>query len=383
MRKMLIYIGVTVCTLAVLLLGMKFVWVAKSQKPYSIYILDKTVTQADRHEHKSLTWILNQNKYVLPHGKHYSHKKDYFGFFPIDLTNGIFDFKSIRINEITDYALHFDMIFYADCFGVHAPEWSKQRVKSERSYQRIYGGLNQNDFLLLKEYLSLNKPAVLEYNLFSSPTNALVRAKTEDLLNISWTGWSACYFASFDTNSPNGPPVWIKNLYESQHHGAWPEDETGIVLIRNDELIELLTLGKELDSAIPLIKSTPDAMERFGIPESIKFEQWFEFIDPLSNRVHSEFLLDVTPQGKEILSKHGLDERIPAIVEGSELNFFYLTGNFSDNPTKMWTSKLYGGKTLNLFLSRFQNVNKAKFFYRFYTPLVESIINEQLKKEDD
>lgn len=382
MKRVLTVIGIVAVAIVISLLGMKIPWILKDKKVFSVYILDKTVTQTDRNEHKSFTWILNQNKYVLPGNRHYSHKTDYFGFFPIDLQNGEFDFKSIRINEIDQFAATSDMVFYADCFGVHAQGWSNEKLKSERTYQRIYGGLNQNDFLLLKEMLDQGKPAIVEYNLFSSPTNALVRTKTEELLSFAWSGWSGRYYSNFDVNADDGPPVWMKNLYESQHHGAWPESESGIVLVHNDELIEILRLGAELNSAIPTIESNQQAIERFGVAQNVKFEQWFEFIDPTDNVVHSHFQLDVTPRGKEVLEQLGLTEHLPAVIEGKGLNYFYFCGNFSENPSVMWTSKLAGGQWINLFFSRFQNPNKAKFFYGYYTPIIQTVLREQLNMRD-
>lgn len=379
MKRLFKIFGAAIIIVAFLLIGMKTMWLIKEKKVLNAYILDKTVTRIDRHEHKSFSWILNNNKYVLPNKKQYSHKADYFGFFPINFKDEIFDLKSIRINEVEEYASNYDMLFYADCYGVYSFEWYKVSSKPIRS-QKVYGGLNQNDYLLLKEMLDKGKLAIAEYNMFSTPTNALVRAKTEELLGINWSGWTGKYFSTFDVSAKNGPPAWMQNLYGSQHLGVWPNKGSGIILINNDGLIELLELENHLNSPIPIIKTNPESIERFNVSQNVIFEHWFEFIDPGNNLVHSNFTLDITPEGKEILTKIGLTEIFPAVIEGIDLNYFYFCGNFSDNPAKMWTAKLAGGKWLNHFLNRFSNTNRARFYSEYYTPLIERILVEKHEK---
>ena len=305
-----------------------------------------------------------------------SYKRDYYGFFPVDIDNEIFDFKSIRINEVDAYAAAFDVAYYTDCYGVHSFEWYKGKTKPIRS-QKVYGGLNQNDYLLMKGMLDGGKLVLAEYNMFSTPTNALVRNKTEDLLGINWSGWSGRYYSTLDVNSTYGPPPWMKNLYESQHMGVWPINETGIVLINNDGLIEVLILGTHLNSAIPIINSTNEAIARFGIKQNILFEQWFEFINPKNNWVHASFTLDVNPKGMESLTRIGLTNQFPAVIEGSSSEkFFYFCGDFAENPAQMCTSKIFGGKAINHFLYRFNATNRVNFFTRYYTPLINSILDE-------
>jgi hypothetical protein len=228
--------------------------------------------------------------------------------------------------------------------------------------------------------LDNGKLAIAEYNMFSTPTNALVRIKTEELLGINWSGWTGKYFETFNISTEDGPPSWMKNLYESQHLGVWPENGSGIILINNDGLIELLELGSHINSPIPIIQTNSESIERFNVSQSVPFEEWFEFISPGNNIVHSNFSIDVTPKGKEVLQKIGLTEELPAVIEGLNLNYFYFCGDFSENPANMWTAKLAGGKWLNHFISRFSNTNKANFYQNYYTPLIEKLLSEQYEK---
>lgn len=371
--KISLYLIISILLIVLILhLGWRF----KNRQELNVYILDKSVTQLDRPEHKSFVWILNHSRFVQPDGNSYSNKTDYFGFFPIDLKTEAFDFRSIRINEVDEYANRYDVAYYVDCYGVQSFEWYKGKAKPVRS-QKVYGGLNQNDYLLMKSMLDKNKLVIAEYNMFSTPTNALVRIKTEELLGINWKGWAGKFFTTLNVTSPNGPPEWMKNLFESQHLGTWPENKQGIVLINNDGLIDVLVEGEHLTQSLPTIHSVKESVERFGIPSQIAFEHWFELIDPGSNTVHSQFMLDVTPEGEEKLKRIGLTSTFPAIIEGNTTGkSFYFCGDFAENPSKLWTAKLLGGKSVNYFINRFGSTNRAKFFNLYYQPLMKSILKE-------
>lgn len=297
MKKILKLIGLLLGSLLFIFLLLRIIWLFNAKKELNIYILDKTVTRIDRPEHKSFTWILNNRRFVMPNKKAYSHTKDYYGFFPIDIKNEVFDFKSIRINEVDAYASIFDIAYYADCYGVHSFEWYKGKTKPVYS-QKVYGGLNQNDYLLMKKMIDNKKLVIAEYNMFSTPTNALVRSKAESIMNIQWTSWAGKYFPNLNINQKCGPPEWMKNLYESQHMGVWPTDKGGIVLLNNDGLIELLIEDEHLNSITPTIITQPEGIEKYGVCESVPFEQWFEFVLPNENEVVSYLEIDVNAIGQ-------------------------------------------------------------------------------------
>lgn len=379
------YIKITLFALASILLVFMILhigWRFKDRQTLNVYILDKTVTQLDRPEHKSLVWALNYNRFVKPNCKAYSNKSDYYGFFPIDIATEAFDFKSIRINEVEEYAEKYDVAYYADCYGVQSFEWYKGKTKPVRS-QKVYGGLNQNDYLLLKSMLEKDKLVIGEYNMFSTPTNALVRIKTEELLDINWKGWSGKYFSSLNVNAPDGPPLWMKNLYESQHLGVWPNSKQGIVFLNNDGLIEVLAIDEHLTQGFPVIISSDEAVQRFEVANQIVYENWFEVIEPGGNKVLSHFKLHLTPEGEEKLKRIGISNTFPAIIEGKNNGkMFYFCANFAENPAHMWTSKIAGGKTINHFLTRFGTTNRAKFFKHYYHPLIKNILKEYAEHTD-
>lgn len=60
--------------------------------------------------------------------------------------------KGIRISEVDSFANFFDAAYLADCYGVQSFEWYKGKAQPTIS-QKVYGGLNQNDYLFIKNML--------------------------------------------------------------------------------------------------------------------------------------------------------------------------------------------------------------------------------------
>lgn len=375
MKKIAAYLGIALACIVVIVITLHLAWYFQKSKPLNIYILDKTVTQTDRIEHKSLVWLLNHFRIVGPDGKSYNHKSDYWGFFPIDLNQQLFDIKSIRLNEVDVYATVYDAAYYADCYGVYSYEWYKTETKTPNS-SKVYGGLNQNDYLLLKRMKELNKLIIGEYNMFSSPTNALIRTKTEELFNVTWTGWAGKYCPKLGAiNNGKGPAEWMIKLYEKQHQKPWPSKGSGIILISNDGLIDILEDG--VDLKIPKVKVVVEAAmpQWANNPKDTEFYGWFDIILAGSgSEVYATFKLETTQAGEEKLTAYGLKNRFPAVVRGYSKKFcYYLAGDFAENDVNLFTSKLKGGKTFNKLL-HFDSP-KSPFFNDFYLPLIGNIIS--------
>ncbi|MCB8964084.1 MAG: hypothetical protein H6536_03465 [Bacteroidales bacterium] len=375
MKKIVKRIGIILLIAVLIVFSLFITWSLQPKQKINFYILDKTVIQKDRPEHKAFVWLLNQNGYVGPDGKPYSVTRDYWGFFPLDLANEIFDFKAIRINEVDAYAAVYDAAYYTDCYGVYAFEWYKNITQPIHS-SKVFGGLNQNDYLLLKKMKEEGKLIMGEYNMFSTPTNALIRNKTEELFNLTWTGWSGKSFTNLDPQLPNGPSEWMPKLYESQHLKPWPTQSQGIVLVSNDGLIDVLELNESVKTLYPTIESTQNGQTKLGLPQTTPFAGWFEFMTPNTNAlVHAIYKIDATANGLETLNKLGLNSQFAAIIQAHDNEpTFYFAGDFAENPVISATSKMSGGKFLNRLLSR--KTEKSEFFNTFYTPLIESIVGD-------
>ncbi|MDD2548655.1 MAG: hypothetical protein PHD00_01025 [Bacteroidales bacterium] len=377
MKKTLKFIAYPLALLLLLMGILHVIWLVQPKHTLNLYIQDKSVTALDRPEHKSLVWILNHKRITKPNEKMYSNTKDYFGFHPIDIEDNTFNLRNIRINEIDSFAKYYDVAYLTDCYGVHSFEWYKGKTQPIRS-QKVYGGLNQNDYLFIKSMLEKGKLVIGEYNMLNAPTNALVRTKTESLLNITWHGWTGKYFSTLNTNRSNGPAEWIKNLYESQHFNEWPANKGGIIILSNDGQIELLAKDEHLNTCLPTIETEHNIASQLGVNSKVPFDHWFEFISAGSNSIVANLNIDVNEKGLAKLKKLGLTPFTPAVIKGSEgNNFYYFCGDFADNPASLWTAKLWGGQWLNKMIYYKKNYARMKFFNDFYAPLIEGILFEQ------
>jgi hypothetical protein len=378
MNKKLLSLIIVVSILILTLCGSWLMWFLKTERPLNVYILDKTVPTVERNEHKSFNWILNHNRYVKTNGDLYDVNKDYYGFFPLSSKSQEFDFRSIRIHEIEDVADNYDMLYYADTYGVYYNEWYKTGTKDVKHTQKVYGGLNQNDYLLLKEMKEQKKLIITEFNLYNVPTNGLIREKVENLFGLNWSGWTGKYYSSLDTVSGNDFPRWIASLYQEQNNNQWPFKNAGIVLVHKFGTIAILEQGTHLNQEIPFILAKQEAIDRFGVPEMVHYPQWFDItFSGDKNNVLANFKIHVNAKGDSLLRHYNLKPVFPAVIEHkTDYNFYYFGGDFAENSINSKTAFFEG---YHNFVSLFNasNYNKSNnFYWQFYVPMTTSIIDD-------
>ncbi|MCG8409807.1 MAG: hypothetical protein MI739_00800, partial [Bacteroidales bacterium] len=307
MRKQILIPIIILSSVITILFISWFMWYLKTDKTLNIYILDKTVPTPERTEHKSFSWILNYNKYVKPDGNLYDINEDYYGFFPSHSADDDFTFKSIRIHEISDFSKNYDMLYYTDTYGVYYNEWYKKNKKELKYNQKVYGGLNQNDYLLLKDMKQQGKLIITEFNLYNAPTNELIRQKVETIFGLNWSGWTGRYFESLDITENSEFPQWLVKLYKEQHNNQWPFTKSGIVLVHKFGTIAILEQGTHLINSIPRIVSQQETVDRFGVCSQINYSQWFDITySSKQNTVLSNFKIDVSAKGDSILKSYNI-----------------------------------------------------------------------------
>ncbi|MEE4198342.1 MAG: hypothetical protein V2I54_11915 [Bacteroidales bacterium] len=377
MNKKLLVLIIILALILSTLLGSWIVWYSKPDKPLNIFILDKTVPTVDRVEHKSLVWILNHNKYTKRDGSSYEVNKDYYGFFPLNTKSQEFDFKSLRIHEVQDAALDYDALYYADTYGVYYNEWYKNKAQDTDISQKVYGGLNQNDYLLLKEMKELKKLIITEFNLYNAPTSGLIREKVEDLFGINWSGWTGKYFPSLDTASADYLPEWIVTLYKEQNDQQWPFTKAGIVLIHKFGTIAVLEQDNHLTEEIPWIISPPETVERFDVAEKVYYPHWFDItFSGDRNEVLANFKFSVNARGDSVLRSYNLRPIFPAVIEHTRnYQFYYFGGNFAANSVNNNTAYFEGFPELMGLLTRNNYKSTKEFYHKFYHPLMTKIFD--------
>lgn len=378
MNKKILFPIILAGLLIVIIFGSWLMWFIDDHKPLNVYILDKTVPTFERTEHKSFNWILNHNHYTKPNGDLYDINSDYYGFFPLNSKSQEFDFKSIRIHEIEEVANSTDLLYYTDTYGVYYNEWYKKGKEDVKHTQKVYGGLNQNDYLLLKEMKENKKLIITEFNLYDAPTNGLIREKVENLFDLHWTGWTGKYFTSLDTTTGNDFPRWIVNLYMEQNSNQWPYQNAGIVLVHKFGTIAVLEQETHLSEEIPFIISKQDVQERFGVPERVHYPQWFDItFSGDQNNVLANFNFHVNSKGDSILRQYNLKPVFPAVIESkSDHLFYYFGGDFAENDVNSNTAYFKGYQSLASTFNGKKYDSTSRFYWSFYVPMMTVILED-------
>jgi hypothetical protein len=357
-------------------------WRLQLKKPYNIYILDKTVLDKERVQHKSFSWILNYDNYTLKNYKHYSYKKDYYGFFPIHTsqTNHEYKIRSLSLSEVLTVPADLDMVYYADNYGVSYQDWYK-RPPDQFHSPLIYGGLNQNDFLLLLFMKQKNKLIISEYNMLGPPTSNLIRSKTETLFDFTWTGWIGCYFESL-SNTDNMLPNWVVELYEKKNKQKWAFSGTGIVLVQEQGDILVLESKTHLTNANVQIVTSDYAQNIYKLPKIQNYKSWFDIIKTgTANKSLAHYQISVNSHGEALLKQYRIEKEFPAVIEHlDKYKFYYFAGDFSNRNIAMASSYCKGLPILLRLLYTNDTGSKQAFFWRYYVPLMQNILANNLQQ---
>jgi hypothetical protein len=349
-------------------------WAFQDKKPSNIYILDKTVPDENYSEHKSFNWILTHYKYTDKNKKLYSYKKDYYGYQPSRKDNN--PIRSLRLYEILSLPDEFDMAYFTDTYGVTYQDLFN-RPPDRLHSPLVYGGLNQNDYLLLSEMKRKNKLILTEFNILASPTSDLIRSKTESLFDFSWTGWTGCYFLSLMVSNPNLPD-WVVARYEQRYQKKWAFEGNGIIFIHEKGDIVVMPSKKYLNHPFPQIITGDYGQKQYALPSAQNYSFWFDIINPgTSNKVVSSYKLSTNSEGDKLLQSNGLPKEFPAIIEHLDnYRFYYFAGDFSDRDITLGTSYFKGFPFLAKAFYLKNSASKNAFFWRFYLPLIHSILDK-------
>ena len=376
MKRSLLIVIIIVAAILVLPVYNLLCWSFKAKKPLDIILVDKTVPTMDREKHKSFNWVLLNSRFVKKENKSsYSYKKDYYGFYPMrPLKEKQWGRNEYRLTDLINLAEQNDAVYFTDTYGVFFNDWYKGISKSRRS-RRLYGGLNNNDFLLIKEMKDRNKLIIMEYNSFDYPTAQFESVRTQEKLGIEFLGWSGKYFSSLDTTQVDFP-IWMTAMYRKQYRAPWNFYKAGIVILNERDII-VLEEGTHLKNPLPRIVTDEVNSSKYNVIPSVAFEQWFDIIDPIQSSVISNFKLETTALGDTLLSNNFISNEFPAVVQDLESsNVYYFSGDFTHAKVPMWTSKLIGGMNLKGISYSEKLDDTRRFFWLYYRPLIDGIFSE-------
>ncbi|MFA4851429.1 MAG: hypothetical protein WC868_02815 [Bacteroidales bacterium] len=353
-------------------------WKLTPRKHLNIFIMDKSVLSRDGLEHNAFNWVLTHKRYVKPDGGFYSIADDYFGFFPLENHKYyIRDLAKYTDKQLDSLSNLYQMAYFADTYGVYYNEWYRQKNRVKYS-EKLYGGLDENDYLFLKKMKEKKKLIIAEFNFFAAPTCSEVREKTEKLFGLKWTGWTGRYFEMLDTIKNPELPYWVIRLYKEQHNGKWPFKKSGIIFVNDDETIAILENETHLKKEVPSVKSFEYGVEKFGIPDEINYPYWFDITlsADTNNKMISYYEIFPNVKGDSILNHHEIPKIFPAAFENiKDSPFYYFCGDYTDSHINNTFVKFNGIEYFKLFMLNESNKNdRTLFFWRYYLPIVEKIL---------
>jgi len=387
-------------------LWMWLAWLLSAKKQMNIFILDKTVLTEKCDEHRSLNWVLTNEKFVKADMNLYQTEKDYMGFFPKDYDQyEVNDLKGKKEAELEEMSKNLDMLYYADIYGIYYNDWYsddwaglskdekilnlfKNIFGKKSSLERsplIYGGIDDEDVTLLQKMKDKKKLIITEFNLLASPSGTKNRLKIEKMFNIKWSQWVGRYFTSLDTVTNPELPPWVYRLYKAQHNGSWPFKNSGIVFVHEDETIAILEDETHLDLETPYIRTPEKFQDKYDIPDGVIYPFWFDITYSKANNIVSYYEIHSNTKGDSVLNHHSIPKRFPAVIESPDNLFYYFCGDYSDNPINInYMAKLKGIKFFRfLMYDKGDRSDRNRFFWVYYNRLVAKILNnyyDTLKK---
>ncbi|HSL87273.1 MAG TPA: hypothetical protein VK861_10100 [Bacteroidales bacterium] len=376
MKKPLLIVIVILALLLVLPVINLIRWTFQEKMPLDIIILNKTVPTLERIKHKSLVWILTNERFVKKERKSsYNFRKDYYGFSPTrPLKERGSTRREYRLSDMIDLPEQNDALYIADTYGVFFNDFYVGINKSRKS-RKLYGGLNNNDYILISEMMEKNKLVILEYNTFDYPTAQFEAYRTQEKLGIRFTGWVGKYFTKLDSLDKDFP-IWMTAMYRKQYRQPWTFKKAGIVLLTEKSII-VLEEGTHLNNALPVIITDQEYSTRYGVPPTVTFGNWFDIIEPLDNEVVSKFRIETNTAGDTLLYNNMLDNEFPAVVmDPAGQRTFYFSGDFATNPVWYWTARFVGINKLKGLLYSDKPNDTRRFFWLYYRPLVKEIFTE-------
>jgi len=361
---------------------MYLLWLFSPKHELEIVIVNKSVTSTENMELGSINWVLTNDRIVHDTQVLYEKNSDYYGFYP--RLGGDFvvrDFSAFDSLQIVSLVSNSDLLYLTDSYGVYTHDY---QVRLDEPNRLMYGGFKHSDLAVLKEFRAQNKLIISEFSLFPPPTWRNMRDSLQTILGVEWSGWTGRYFLSLDSTAHVDLPPWVMNLYHKKYGENWPFTDSGIVLVRWDDIV-ILEYGTHLLGEAPIIETQAVNAELYGLPPSIQYPFWFDIVasPERDNQIISIYHLEVNEQGDSLLSAHNIPKMFPAVLKEStgEYPFYYFAGDFSDNPVIPSTAYFKGIQRFHKFFYNKNDVeDRQQFFWRFYRPLVSSILRNEAKR---
>ena len=345
-------------------------WLIKSGQPLEVFVVNKSMTHFRGSENKALNNILDRKKIYTAASRTYDLRIDHYGLI---WNKGDYRTKFPRLREIVSTAEKMDLIYYADAAGILVSDL--RELKEGEADGPEYGGLNNSDYTLIREFMQLGKPIVAECSFFAPPTEPLVRFNLEKLTDVYYVGWIGKYVKDLSEYPDQQMGLDWKRLYGEYTGNTWTATGPGLVLI-NPEARRILVLkeGEHIRCSDGFIVTNKSGMQDYGLPGRVNYYGWFTLLHEGRNNVVSEFRLNPTEEGKVALNEFGIPETFPALIHADD-HFYYLAGDFGKSCSGGLFSKvlvlgpLFDGLRSN-------SKSASRFYFSYYKPFMSRVIED-------
>jgi len=345
------------------------IWMVQKKQELNLLIVNKSVEESSQNEVKTLNWVLNFDKVLKNNDDHYDFTSDYYGFHPDAVTED----RSIRAYKLEDFSFiheNYDGLIFLDNNGVE--------LNTSNSTLDYYGGLNQTDFLLIKDMIDSSKMVVAEFNFFSEHTDDLVRYNTETLLDIYTLRWKGKYFKDLSRKALEDEidTAWF-STYSDFYEKQWDFSGEGLIMYnyKNDYIL-VLPAREYMDANGLTIETCESAVNDYGLPEEASYDGWFEVVYEGENEVLSTLNPNLNEEGKELFLKNGLDPVFPVSIKMKDKPVYFLAGDFSKQNVFLSSSRVRIVSDACRLICKGMTSNPRRFFHTYYVPFMSGILKE-------
>jgi len=193
------------------------------------------------------------------------------------------------------------------------------------------------------------------------------------------------YFDPLDPFENEELPQWVVDGYMKTHDTIWPFGEKGGIVFAYEDssIVEILEDSADLEIKVPFIYTTEYGEKKFHLPEEMHYPFWFDITLPSndSNLVVSTFRIHTTERGDSILNNWRIPNTFPALMEHTGPSpYYYFCADYCDNPIPNYTAFFAGSGLVNFLFWDEEWLRRRKFFWKFYRPLVKTIVKDYYKE---
>jgi hypothetical protein len=351
-------------------------WMIKKETQLEIFVVNKSMTNFRGSENKAFNYILNNEKVFTAGNRNYNLAIDHYGLIH---NRDDYRIKFPRLDEVERAAEKADLVYYADVSGIQTAGSNK-----ETADKIVYNGLNNTDYTFIRKVISRGKPVIVEFCFLSPPTDPLIRFNLEKLTDVYYVGWIGKYVRDLNADADADDLCNWKALYHEYTGNTWSAKGSGVIMINpENERVLVLEEGKEIESSDGLILSTDDAVAEYNLPSRVNYHGWFSVLHAGRNIVLSEFNLNATGEGREVLNEFGLPERFPALIHADD-NTYFMAGDFGKCRSNPLFSRVMGlGSVIDG--ARSKSKRASNFFYSYYKPFMTKMVQDakEIKQSDN